>query len=194
MIIYESDIRRAMKDAVAQKKNYRPEQTRAAVLIPVVTQSAEPELLLTQRTDLVEHHKSQIAFPGGVVDPEDKTIIDTALRETEEELGIPSGMIEVIGTIDEVSSPSRFLITPVVGIMTAIPLLRLNQNEVESAFTVPLSFFTDEANMRIEYREVEGKKREVYFYKFGDKIIWGVTAYIIRIFLSCISKKPNDSI
>lgn len=187
MKISESDIRLAVRNAVAQKKEIRSGQTRAAVLIPVINGNTGPELLLTQRTDIVEHHKNQVSFPGGVVDASDNSFIDAALRETEEELGISPDVIEVVGVIDEVTTPSGFLITPVVGIMKTSPALRLNHAEVKDAFTVPLSFFSDSANMRIEHRHFEGKRREVYFFEYGDKIVWGVTAYIIRVFLRCIT-------
>jgi 8-oxo-dGTP pyrophosphatase MutT (NUDIX family) len=188
MAILESDIRFALQNTVAQKKDQRPNQRRAAVLVPVITGKTEIEILLTQRTDRVEHHKNQISFPGGTIDNDDKSIVHAALRETEEELGIPSDLIEVLGFIDEVTTPPCFLVTPVVGILEYLPELRLNHIEVENAFTVPLDFFNDENNMRLEYRKFEGKKSEVYFYEHGDKTIWGVTAYIIRLFLRRISE------
>ncbi len=188
MIINESDIRKALHNTVAAKKDHRPDQTRAAVLIPVIVKHNIIEMLLTRRTDRVEHHKKQISFPGGAVDPGDKTIIDAALRETEEELGIPPEIIEVLGSIDEVTTPSRFLITPVVGLLKKLPPLRLHRIEVEDAFTVPLDFFMNQNNMRVEYREFEGKKHDVYFYLYEDKEIWGVTAYIIRVLIRCISE------
>lgn len=188
MTISESDIRVALQNAFARKKDHQPYQKRAAVLVPVITGTTGIEILLTQRTDLVEHHKNQISFPGGTVDNEDKSIIDAALRETEEELGIPSDCVEILGIIDEVTTPSHFLITPVVGILKSLPRLRLNQIEVQRAFTVPLAFFDNENNMRVEYHEFEGKKREVYFYEYEDKTIWGVTAFIIRLLLRRIAE------
>ncbi len=186
MKIKESDIRTAFRHTEAQRKKHKHGQTRAAVLIPVIATGDQLDLLLTQRTDLVEHHKNQISFPGGAVDSGDNSIVDAALRETEEELGISSLDIDVIGMIDEVTTPSGFLITPVVGILKKLPALTLNTTEVKDAFTVPLSFFYDNANLRIELLEFEGKKREVYFYEYGDKTIWGVTAYMIKLFLECI--------
>lgn len=188
MTISESDIRVALQNAIARKKDHQLYQKRAAVLVPVITGTTGIEILLTQRTDLVEHHKNQISFPGGTVDNEDKSIIDAALRETEEELGIPSDCVEILGIIDEVTTPSHFLITPVVGILKSLPRLRLNRIEVQRAFTVPLAFFDNENNMRLEHREFEGKKREVYFYEYENKTIWGVTAFIIRLLLRRIAE------
>lgn len=193
MLFTESDIRTALQNTIAQKKDHRSDQTRAAVLIPIIAAKDGLELLLTHRTDRVEHHKNQISFPGGAVDANDNSIIEAALRETEEELGISPREIEVVGLIDEVTTPSRFLITPVVGILKSLPPLRLNEIEVRDVFTVPLSFFHDQKNMRMEYREFEGKKYEVYFYEYGDKTVWGVTAYMIRLFLQCITDSKRDN-
>jgi len=193
MKIDETIIRNALRNTVVQKKKGKPEQTRAAVLIPIISTSDRLELLLTRRTDRVEHHKNQISFPGGAVDSDDKSIIDAALRETKEELGILPDDIDVIGMIDEVTTPSRFLITPIVGILNKLPPLTLNTIEVKDAFTVPLSFFVDSKNVRVEMLEYEGIKREVYFYEYGDKTIWGVTAYMIQLLLRCIQDTYNPN-
>lgn len=193
MKIDETIIRNALRNTVVQKKKGKPEQTRAAVLIPIISTSDRLELLLTRRTDRVEHHKNQISFPGGAVDSDDKSIIDAALRETKEELGILPDDIDVIGMIDEVTTPSRFLITPIVGILNKLPPLTLNTIEVNDAFTVPLSFFVDNKNVRVEMLEYEGIKREVYFYEYGDKTIWGVTAYMIQLLLRCIQDTYNPN-
>jgi len=188
MTISESDIRVALEKTFAQKKVHQPYQKRAAVLVPIITGTKGIDILLTHRTDRVEHHKNQISFPGGTVDNKDKSIIDAALRETEEELGIHSDCVEILGVIDEVTTPSHFLITPVIGILKSLPRLRVNHIEVQQAFTAPLAFFDDENNMRMEYRTFEGKKREVYFYEYEDKTIWGVTAFIIRLLLRRIAE------
>lgn len=183
MKITEPDIRKALNKAISPTTDFKPPQTRAAVLIPVISQNNELDLLLTQRTEYVEHHKNQISFPGGVVDKSDDSVITAALRETQEEVGISPSEIEILGVLEDVTTPSQFLITPVVGLLKRIPPLKLNSTEVRVAFTIPLSYFCNEANVRIEYREFEGKKREVYFYEYGDKLIWGVTAYMIRLLL-----------
>jgi 8-oxo-dGTP pyrophosphatase MutT (NUDIX family) len=187
MNISESDIRKALVRSNAIRKTHKPGQRRAAVLIPLVHHNNRLEVILTTRTDQVEHHKGQISFPGGAVDDDDRSLIDAALRETQEELGINPRSVEILGTIDDVSTPSHFLITPIIGFLRSLPAFTINNREVDEAFSVPLSFFTDAANVRIEYREIDGKNREVYFYEYGDKVIWGATAYMLRIFLRTVT-------
>jgi 8-oxo-dGTP pyrophosphatase MutT (NUDIX family) len=156
---------------------------RAGVLVPLVHRSSGAELLFTKRTDRVETHKGQISFPGGMVDREDADIAATALRELEEELGIARSMVEVIGLLDDHATPTGFIITPVVGMLSSLPEIRPNADEVEESFLVPLSFFADPANGRSEERWLKGKKHEVWFYDYHGKTIWGATAMIVRSLL-----------
>ena len=159
---------------------------KSAVLVPLMLLQETSDLLLTKRTDTVETHKGQIAFPGGMVDNDDRDIVHTALRETEEELGIPAGKIETVGILDDLSTPSGYIISPVVGILDRLPILHLNPREVDVAFPVPLRFFADAGNGRCEMREVLGEKRELWFYEYGTHMIWGATAMIIRALLKRI--------
>ncbi len=156
---------------------------RAGVLVPLILGVEGVDLLFTRRTDHVETHKGQISFPGGMVDEGDADIVQTALREAEEELGIGSKLIGIKGILDDLAVPSGFIITPVVGILNALPLLTPNPQEVAEAFTVPLAFFCNPANGRSELREYRGGRREVWFYDHGEHIIWGATAMIVRSLL-----------
>jgi 8-oxo-dGTP pyrophosphatase MutT (NUDIX family) len=158
---------------------------RAAVLVPVIW-TGEYELLFTKRTETVETHKGQISFPGGMVDSGDRDIVHTALREASEELGIQEGMVSVEGTLDDLPTPSGFVITPVVGIIDALPVLSLNLREVAEAFHLPLAFFADPAAGRLEMREFRGAQREVWFYEHGSHVIWGATAMIVRSLLKSL--------
>lgn len=194
MQIREHDIRVAIQNNSPRKKERKGERVRAAVLIPIISENNALSIILTQRTDLVEHHKNQISFPGGVVDDDDRSTSDAALRETNEELGILPSEIEVLGEIDDVTTPSGFLITPVVGILKKKPHFQLNTLEVNEAFIVPLSFFANTKNVRVETREFEGKKRDVYFYEYNGRTIWGATAFIIRLFLQCIEGTSEKGI
>ena len=159
----------------------------AAVLVALIRQDGDYELLLTRRTDEVETHKGQVAFPGGMRDHTDGTIVDTALREAEEELGILPGSVQIAGLLDDLVTPTGFVITPVVGILERIPTLALNAAEVADVFRAPLSFFADERNGRSERRNVAGKEYDVWFYDSGGHLVWGVTAGIIRMLLKTIS-------
>jgi len=157
---------------------------RAAVLVPFLPAGEGSGLLLTKRTDEVETHKGQISFPGGVMDQRDSDIVQTALRESEEELGINSGGIEVLGVLDDIATPTGFVITPVVGLLDALPSMTVNPAEVAEAFVVPVAFFLDPANGHVEQRMFRGEYRDVWFYGSGDRLVWGATAMIIRSLLA----------
>lgn len=160
---------------------------RAAVLVPLLAAGAEPRLLFTRRTDTVETHKGQISFPGGVEDPGDGTPEATALREAEEEVGIVPGDVATLGRLDDFRTPTGFLVTPVVGLLSREPALRPNRDEVAEVFTVPLAFFLDPGNGWTERRTAQGRAYDVWFYRHGDNVIWGVTGGIIRSLVSALS-------
>ncbi len=159
------------------------ELIRAGVLIALTEKKSGLHVILTQRTDEVEHHKGQISFPGGSRDESDVTIIDTSLREAEEEIGLARNSVEVLGVLNDFRTPSGFCITPVVGFVRTIPDFILNKKEVLDLFEVPLSFFLDPDNEKTEMREYNGKIRAVYHYFYGKHEIWGITAAILRAFL-----------
>ena len=156
---------------------------RAGVLVPLILSSERADLLFTRRTNDVETHKGQISFPGGMTDSGDADIVHTALREAEEELGIGSSAVDIRGILDDIAVPSGFIITPVVGILSELPPLTPNPQEVAEAFTVPAEFFCNPANGRSELRDYRGEKREVWFYERGEHMIWGATAMIVRSLL-----------
>lgn len=174
---------RKFVDQHRQKTLGRPDLKRAAVLIVLYPKSDELHVLLTKRTDDVEHHKGQISFPGGSVDDGDSDCVATALRETEEEIGLPRSTVQVLGLLDEHETPSGFVITPVVATVPSFPALRPNAIEVAEVLEVPLSVFLDKRNERIEQRQRLGVVQDVYFYRYGGHEIWGATAAILRAFL-----------
>ncbi len=161
---------------------------RAAVLVPVIHAGDRTELLLTRRTHDVETHKGQISFPGGMVDAGDRDILHTALRETEEELGIERAAIAALGLLDDLATPTGFIITPVVGLFSFMPRLRPNPREVAEAFCVPLDFFAGSANARLEQREFLGRVHDVWYYDTEKHLVWGATAGIIRSLLKRMGK------
>ncbi len=163
-----------------------PGYSRAAVLVPLIKIDDSIDLLFTKRTEMVETHKGQISFPGGMVDSGDRDIVHTALREAEEEIGLTHDRIEVVGLLDDMATPTGFVITPVVGIVANLPQLRPNSNEVAEVFRVKLDFFSDSANGRTEYRELQGKTHKVWFYSCGEHLVWGATAMMIRSLLKRI--------
>jgi 8-oxo-dGTP pyrophosphatase MutT (NUDIX family) len=156
---------------------------RAGVLVPIILHTPTPELLFTKRTELVETHKGQVSFPGGMMDPEDTDVVRTALREAWEEVGIQGSTVEVVGMLDDFPTPSGFVITPVVGLLDHLPPLSPNADEVADVFLMPLTFFADPINGRKELREFQGKQHEVWYYESGTHTIWGATAMIVRSLL-----------
>ena len=155
----------------------------AGVLVPLFEKNGELHVVLTQRTDEVEHHKGQISFPGGVKNERDTTIIKTALRETEEEIGLTRNVVNVLGMLNDFQTPSGFCITPVVALLLTVPSFSINAAEVSQIFDVPLSFFLDAHNERVEQHERSGKMMNVYFYRYRQYEIWGATSAILRSFL-----------
>ncbi len=164
-----------------------PGPRRAAVLIPLFAERGESHVLFTRRTETVEHHKGQISFPGGATDQEDPDAPGTALRETEEELGIPREQVQVLGVLDDLlATVSGFIITPVVGAIPPPFPLRVNEAEIAEVFAVPLGVFRDPARLRVEQRERGGERIDVYFYTHGPHEIWGVTARIMKSFIDAV--------
>lgn len=163
---------------------------RASVLIPVVQPHDVPELLFTRRTDRVETHKGQVSFPGGMVDDGDRDIVATALREAWEEVGIAEGNIDVLCLLDDLATPTGFIVTPVVGIVAAGTGVTINPEEVAEVFTVPLGFFADPANSWTERRVLKGREHDVWYYRTEPHVVWGVTAAIIRSLLSTVERNP----
>jgi 8-oxo-dGTP pyrophosphatase MutT (NUDIX family) len=151
----------------------------AAVLVPVVDRP-DPAVLLTQRTADLASHAGQIAFPGGKMDPHDATPAAAAMREAEEEIGLPHSLIEPIGYLDLYLTFSGFRIVPTVARIAPDYRLRLNPAEVADAFEVPLAFLMDAQNHALHSRDWKGISRRYYAMPYGERYIWGVTAGILR--------------
>lgn len=177
------DLVESFLDQHRRKTLARADLRRAAVLIVLYPKSNELHVLLTKRTEDVEHHKGQISFPGGSVDDGDSDCIATALRETEEETGLPKKTVQVLGLLDEYETPSGFVITPIVAALPSLPALVPNTIEVAEVLEVPLSVFLDKRYERIERRQRLGIVQDVYFYQYGRHEVWGATAAILRAFL-----------
>jgi 8-oxo-dGTP pyrophosphatase MutT (NUDIX family) len=148
----------------------------AAVLVPVIDREGGATVLLTQRTDHLSTHAGQVAFPGGRVDDVDTGPVDTALRETEEEIGLDRSFIDVIGALDTYETGTGFSITPIVGVVRPGFTLTLQADEVAQVFEVPLDFFLDPSNHQRESREWRGAMRHYYVMPYDGHHIWGATA------------------
>ena len=165
---------------------HKPELTRAAVLMLFFSVNEQLHVLLTKRTEDVEHHKGQISFPGGAHDEEDEDDIATALRECHEEIGLAPESVQILGTFDDVETPTGFVITPVVAYAHSLPPLHPSQSEVAEIIEAPVSLFLDKRAERIEQRQRFGVTIDVYFFRFGEHEIWGATAAILRAFLHAV--------
>jgi 8-oxo-dGTP pyrophosphatase MutT (NUDIX family) len=151
----------------------------AAVLVPLVLRAEGPTVLLTRRTDHLHHHPGQISFPGGGAETGDTSIEATALRETEEEIGLEAGRIELIGRLADYFTGTGFRITPVVGLIPPpldLTTLKVDRFEVAEVFEVPLTHFLDPANHQRHSIRVNGESRHFHAMPYGDYFIWGATA------------------
>lgn len=153
----------------------------AAVLVPLYQSEGEWHVLLTERSNTVEHHKGQVAFPGGRVDVGDTSRVETALREAEEEVGLKPGHVTVLGQLDELLTTSQYRITPVVGAFPWPYPFVLSAAEVVETFGVPLRWLADPAHLEVRQRAqpVVGLPLQVYYFRYPNHTIWGVTARII---------------
>lgn len=159
----------------------------AGVLILLYPKDGELLTLLNKRTDLVEHHKGEISFPGGARDPEDTTILDTALRETSEEMGVKAEDVEILGQLDQVATLTHFVITPFVGAIPSPYLFKVSEMEIAEVLEVPLSSLLDRANWREEVRLGPDGLNRNYAYAYGKHLIYGATARILSQFLELVA-------
>lgn len=160
---------------------------RAAVLVPLVDRD-EPCLVFAKRTERVGHHKGQIAFPGGIVDRADRSLLDAALRECEEEVGLPRAAVEPLGALDDTETfATRFVITPWVGVVRDRIPWRPDGEEIERVLEVPLAALRDGASFRVEHWERDGVTRPVYFFDYRGETIWGATARIVKQYLDLLA-------
>ncbi len=152
----------------------------AAVLVPVVVHLGEFTVLMTQRTDHLPSHAGQIAFPGGKMEPKDLNAKDTALRESEEEIGLARGAVDVIGYLDTYQTGTGFRIVPVVGLVQPGFATQIDPMEVAEIFEVPLAFLMDAGNHQRHSIVWKGRRRHYYAMPYENRYIWGATAGIIR--------------
>ena len=152
----------------------------AAVLIPLLAKNGEWHVLVTQRTETVGHHKGQISFPGGACEPDDAGTLETALRETFEEIGVPPVEVEVLGSLDDFPTITDFVVTPIVGVIPHPFAYRLNPEEVAAVVEVPLSFLRDSDNVRVEQREIGDSVIDMVYWEYDSYTIWGATAYMLK--------------
>jgi 8-oxo-dGTP pyrophosphatase MutT (NUDIX family) len=174
-----AEVRRAVRgDTAVTPDTTRPSAALrpAAVLVPLIDRPDGLTILLTQRTAHLQSHAGQISFPGGRKEPDDADAVATALRETEEEVGLPRQHITVVGQLDDYVTGTGFEVTPIVGIVTPPFPIVIDPFEVAEAFEVPLSYVLDRANHHRVERESAGRRRVFYVLPYQGRNIWGATA------------------
>ena len=152
----------------------------AAVLVPVLPYP-EPHIVFTVRSQLVEHHKGEISFPGGIWEPDDADLRRTALREAWEETGIDPGHVRILGEVSHFVTISNFHVTPYVGLLDRAPYpFRASEVEVAEILEVPLSHLLDPANHAVRRIDRDGERYELRDYLWREHVIWGATGAILR--------------
>lgn len=176
----------ALLRANPPKRVSLPNARDAAVLIPIVA-DPEPTLLFTVRSEHLSSHKGQIAFPGGSIDADDGSTIRAALREAEEEIGLSGTAVEVLGELDDLPTfVSGYVVTPVVGWLESRPELTPNPGEVTEILWVPMARLTEEIRAEPGFTH-EGRAYPTEAWIWENRVIWGVTARILRNFLTLLA-------
>lgn len=171
--------RRAAMEIVA------PQYRRACVLIPLIRDGDRWVLLFSRRSDQLQAHRGQIAFPGGAVEP-DERLEETVVREAREEVGIPPEHVELIGRMDDLITNSGFLVAPFVGVIHERVDYILQEAEVVEVFEVPVDALLDVGQPEVRYVTFRGGRYPAYFYPYGRHEIWGLTGRVLKAFLDVV--------
>ena len=161
--------------------------TKSAVLVPIFYNNGKLHILLTRRSEKVLHHKGQIAFPGGAHNEADASLLETALRESMEEIGLDPRDAEIVGELDDTpTTTSGFIITPFVATIPYPYKFTPNPNEIAEIFDVPVHTLLRKATVRQEPQSINGEPIIELFYEYEGIIIWGATARILKQLLNLI--------
>ncbi len=168
----------------------------AAVLAPIFMKDGGWHLLLTRRTDTVEHHKGEISFPGGHMDEDDPDLEHTALRETHEEVGIPPGDVNLLGRLDDINTITDFRVRPFVGRLDYPFEVYPCEDEIAEVIMLPVSEFLVPCNATKSITQWKGTEHAIYFFHVGGHTVWGATAKILKQLLElCFGfKEPGMEI
>ena len=156
---------------------------KAAVLI-AITDEENPEVIYTLRSNKVSSHQGEVSFPGGMQEESDSSLIMTALRESEEEIGLPQNCVKILGSLDTMVSRFNVSVTPFVGVIPGDVELNTSSEEIEACFKVPLSFLLKDKRYRNDEVNRNGETFYMPAYKYSSYVIWGLTAMITVNFLN----------
>lgn len=157
---------------------------REAGVLVAITDSDDPEVILTLRAATLSTHSGEVSFPGGKRDPEDADLLATALREAHEEVGLHSRDVDIIGSLGQVVSKHHLQVMPWVGVVAAHQPLKANPGEIDRILRVPLSFLLAPENRRMDKLEFAGQTRYVPAWHWDGEVIWGLTAYVLAELLN----------
>ena len=164
----------------------------AAVLIVLYAKSGSYHVLLNKRSELVEYHKGEISFPGGARDPEDQDFVDTALRETEEEMGVSRGDITILGQLDDIITRTNFGVRVYVGTIPYPYPFKPSADEIAEVLEIPISVLQDPTNLLQDARLVDGELSITISYACAGHVVFGATATILEQFLGIYSQLPLE--
>lgn len=176
------------KETIVEKS-----RTSSAVLVPLYQENGKYHIVFIRRSFGVPTHKGQIAFPGGARHKADKTLEETALRESEEEIGVHQGDVTVLGELDDqITTTSNFILTPFVGVIPWPYEFKLCKAEVESLLFVPLHILTDKKNRKPEMEILNGQEYPSFAYFYHGKRIWGATARVLYKLLEILNEIESE--
>lgn len=187
-MIFTDEALARLREVLAQRpaiEIHAPQHRRACVLIPLIRNHAGWGILFTRRSEQLAAHSGQIAFPGGTVEA-GETLEQAALREAEEEVGIPPRHVEIIGRLDDLITHSGFLVAPFVAVVHEAIEYVIQETEVVEVFEVPVEALLDVANPEVRYVPFRGRNFPAYFYHYGEYEIWGLTGRMVKAFLDLV--------
>lgn len=186
-----------LKQALSQRKKSHiadASQMPSAVLVPIYCKQGQYYLLFTKRTDTVKDHKGQISFPGGAYEKKDETLLDTALRESAEEIGLAAEAVELLGELDDfLTIGSGYVISPFVAAIPWPYRFKIDPKEVEKIIEVPISALLDNNYFNQETVTIDDQLVTTYSYEYRGNIIWGATARILNQFLGIWAQAMKDA-
>jgi 8-oxo-dGTP pyrophosphatase MutT (NUDIX family) len=184
-------MKQRLKQALALRQAHHithPTRVQSAVLIPLYEKQGEYHILFIQRTEKVKDHKGQIGFPGGAYEEQDGTLLETALRESAEEIGLMASDVEILGELDDMMTlGTNYVISPFVAAIPWPYEFRVDQFETEEIIEVPILALLDRDCLRQGTDIFEGRVIDTYHYHYQGKVIWGATARILKQFLDIVA-------
>lgn len=190
-------VKQKLKEALAQREKSRiadDSRMPSAVLVLIYEKEGEYFILLTKRTETVEYHKGQVSFPGGAYEETDGTLVNTALRECAEEIGVAAEVVEVLGELDDVFTvTSGFNISPFVAVIPWPYQFKPDPDETKEILEIPISALLDKNCLRPTTQNVLGREITTDAYCYRDCVIWGATAQILRQFLDVFAWAVADT-